>query len=205
MSLLVLCFIVTVGCLILHQRYEKRYARYLTLTREVATTFDETDNHTPQTSRDTTVVVQTNASSKTTRCSNLPTIKEGCCEESPPVDIEDILTDSTNLNSTEGFVATGNGMCPSRFNCPSGSRGECQGIIQQYREQIDDDLELIEEEPESHDPQILRHIVLLILLLCSMFVVSISFFSFLLMIIGVNLSQNKLIVYHNIYSSSLQN
>lgn len=43
--------------------------------------------------------------------------------------------------------------------------------MRQYQQQIDDDLELIEEEPESHDPQILRHIVLLILLLGSMFVV----------------------------------
>lgn len=48
----------------------------------------------------------------------------------------------------------------------------CQGVVRQYQQQIDDDLELIEEEPESHEPQILRHTVLLILLLCSMFVVS---------------------------------
>lgn len=65
-----------------------------------------------------------------------------------------------------------NGLCPTRYGCYGPRREQCQGIIEQYQRQIDDDIELIEEEPESHDPQILRHIVLLILLLCSMFVVS---------------------------------
>lgn len=60
--------------------------------------------------------------------------------------------------------------CPSRFGCQGPNREQCHGIIQQYQQQIDDDLELFEEEPESHEPQILRHTVLLILLLCSMFV-----------------------------------
>lgn len=62
-------------------------------------------------------------------------------------------------------------LCPTRFGCQGNTRAQCEGIIRQYQEQIDDDIELIEEEPESHDPQILRHVVLLILLLCSMFVV----------------------------------
>lgn len=34
--LLVLCFIVTVGCLMLHQRYRRRYEKYVSLSREVA-------------------------------------------------------------------------------------------------------------------------------------------------------------------------
>lgn len=62
-----------------------------------------------------------------------------------------------------------NDICPS--GCLGPQRERCQGIIRQYHEQIYEDVELIEEEPDSHDPQILRHIVLLILLLCSMFVV----------------------------------
>lgn len=68
---------------------------------------------------------------------------------------------------------TSNGLCPSRFGCQGAQRSQCQGILQQYQEQIDEDVDLIEEEPDSHDPQILRHVVLLILLLCSMFVVGI--------------------------------
>lgn len=63
-------------------------------------------------------------------------------------------------------------MCPSKFGCDGPTGEVCRGIVRQYQQQIDEDLELIEEEPESHDPQILKHIVLLIFLLCSMFVVS---------------------------------
>lgn len=64
-----------------------------------------------------------------------------------------------------------NTTCPTRYNCQGSRRAQCEGIVRQYQAQINDDIELIEEEPESHDPQILRHVVLLILLLCSMFVV----------------------------------
>lgn len=40
--LLVMCFIVTVGCLMLLQRYKKRYERYVTLSKEVASPDEET-------------------------------------------------------------------------------------------------------------------------------------------------------------------
>lgn len=33
---LVMCFIITVGCLVLHQRYKKKIERYMDLVREVA-------------------------------------------------------------------------------------------------------------------------------------------------------------------------
>lgn len=95
----------------------------------------------------------------------LPTINETCCEDnSPPGDIEDLF--STLLPENDSRT------CPSRFGCQNTKRQQCQGVMMQYQQQIDDDLELIEEEPESHEPQLLRHTVLLILLLCSMFVVS---------------------------------
>uniref|UniRef100_A0A7G3AMM5 Putative intracellular signal transduction n=1 Tax=Lutzomyia longipalpis TaxID=7200 RepID=A0A7G3AMM5_LUTLO len=35
--LLVMCFIVTVGCLVLHQRYKKRFEKYMTLSKEIST------------------------------------------------------------------------------------------------------------------------------------------------------------------------
>lgn len=99
-ALLVLCFIVTVGCLILHQRYQKRFARYLSLTREVATTFEEhTDNE------DLLDDENVASSSRTSKYGNLTTIKEVCCEESPVVDIEDILPNtSTAETSSEAYV-----------------------------------------------------------------------------------------------------
>ncbi|TMW41072.1 hypothetical protein DOY81_013850, partial [Sarcophaga bullata] len=34
--MLVMCFIVTVGCLVMHQRYKKRYEKYLTFSRELS-------------------------------------------------------------------------------------------------------------------------------------------------------------------------
>lgn len=111
-SLLILCFIgtlsypsvkldrikisfsVTVGCLILHQRYIKRYARYLDLANDVSSTFDQNEP-----CANANGVCSGNPNSRATcgankRCGSLPTINEGCCEEgaqSPVVDIEDLI------------------------------------------------------------------------------------------------------------------
>ncbi|EFA13400.1 lysosomal cholesterol signaling protein isoform X2 [Tribolium castaneum] len=159
-ALLVLCFIVTAGCLILQQRYHRRFTRYLDLAQDISdspSTSSEIETNiespNPGTSSDSGI-----SPGKSTKCGGLPTINEGCCEESP-VDIEDL------------FPVNGDtGLCPSRFGCQGPKREQCQGIVRQYQETIDDDLEFIEEEPELHEPQFLRHTVLLILLLCSMFV-----------------------------------
>lgn len=132
--------------MILQQRYHRRFTRYLDLANDVS------DEDTPPSNPGTS-----SSDSGISKSPGLPTINEGCCEESPIVDIED-LNDS---------------MCPSRFGCQGQKRQECHGIVRQYEEQIDNDLEYIEEDPESHEPQFLRHTVLLILLLCSMFVVSV--------------------------------
>ncbi|CAH1115315.1 unnamed protein product [Psylliodes chrysocephalus] len=193
-SLLVLCFIVTVGCLILHQRYHRHFTRYMDLSRDIAS--DQEPQSTPEaeTTADTAALSPNPSTSsdsgvssvKTPKCCGLPTIAEGCCEEkeSPVVDIEDILGDfdkkgsdgSTEIKgylsvlSEDGLSPGNDGLCPTRYGCAGPRREMCQGVVRQYQQQIDDDLELIEEEPESHEPQILRHTVLLILLLCSMFV-----------------------------------
>ncbi|CAH1118670.1 unnamed protein product [Phaedon cochleariae] len=148
-TLLVLCFIVTVGCLILHQRYRRRFARYMDLAQEVARPPPCGD---PPTSGGGPCPPHLGPPA-------LPTIAEG---DSPVVDIEDV--------AAEFGSGRGDGLCSSRFGCLGPSRELCHGIVQQYQQQINDDLELIEEEPESHAPQILRHTVLLILLSCSMFV-----------------------------------
>ncbi|KAK9745312.1 Membrane transport protein [Popillia japonica] len=186
-SLLVLCFIVTVGCLILHQRYRKRYERYLNLANDVASTFEQPHENgearpvqtvTPPSS----IAGCSGGGSKSgsckgnkEKCGNLPTINEGCCEDSPVVDIEDVgnvlSPKRTMIQSVEPDLDDDeNGLCSTKFGCTGPRREECQGILERYEEQIDDDIELIEEEPDTHDPQILRHVVLLIMLLCSMFV-----------------------------------
>ncbi|KAJ8917326.1 hypothetical protein NQ315_002348 [Exocentrus adspersus] len=185
-SLLVLCFIVTVGCLILHQRYRRRFSRYLDLSNEVASD-QEPSQSTPEaeTTTDTAVISPNPSTSsdsgvgsvKAQKCCGLPTITEGCCEDkdSPVTDIEDLLGDRNGgfksfIAVTPGDSPSRGDLCPTGFGCDGPKREACHGIVRQYQQQIDDDLELIEEEPESHEPQILRHTVLLILLLCSMFV-----------------------------------
>lgn len=102
---------MTVGCLILHQRYQKRYARYLSLAQDVATSFDEqtqseqeAESSNALLSDDINAVPSTSnggTPSKSPKCGNLPTIKEGYCEDSPIVDIEDIVT---NRRSSKGVL-----------------------------------------------------------------------------------------------------
>ncbi|KAL1501570.1 hypothetical protein ABEB36_006870 [Hypothenemus hampei] len=167
-SLLVLCFIVTVGCLILHQRYQRRYNRYLDLSNEIANDFNSLVNN------DESAVASSSSGnqsvSRTGKCNNgLPTIKEGCCEEvtSPVVDIEDLSVSVQSVHNGDTNNARG---CITKFGCQGPQGNSCQAVVGQYQQPIDDDLEPIEEDPDSHDPQILKHTVLLILLLCSMFV-----------------------------------
>ncbi|XP_019875971.2 integral membrane protein GPR155 isoform X2 [Aethina tumida] len=168
-SLLVLCFIVTVGCLVLHQRFRRRFSRYLDLTNEVNDVIENQNSPEIETANVTSAPQPSSSNGHT--C-GLPTINETCCEESPVVDIEDILGKAppTIVLQTDEGSPSQEGLCPTRFGCQGPKRQQCSGIVRQYQQQIDEDLMLIEEEPESHEPQILRHTVLLILLLCSMFV-----------------------------------
>ncbi|KAK4878682.1 hypothetical protein RN001_011188 [Aquatica leii] len=167
-SLLFSCFIMTVGCLILHQRYNRRHLRYLDLANDVGTIFEGASETTPPCNSTQDGVCGSGCGNNNNRgkpC-NLPTINEGCCEdtsENQVVDIEDLL------NSPLVGATTSN-LCPSQYGCQGPQREQCRDLVDQYQQQTTDDLELIEEEPESHDPQIFKHVVLLILLLCSMFV-----------------------------------
>lgn len=61
-------------------------------------------------------------------------------------------------------------MCSAQFNCPSASKQQCQSLIDRYREHARDGLEPLEFDKNVDEHQTLKHMVLLILLLCSMFV-----------------------------------
>jgi len=62
-------------------------------------------------------------------------------------------------------------MCSSSFNCgPSTSRQSCQTIIERYEDQNRQGLEPLEHPSDTDEHQTLKHTVLLIILLCSMFV-----------------------------------
>lgn len=187
--LLVMCFLVTVGCLILHQRYKRRVEKYLTLSKEVAS---------PD-----SVTISTAASSTTNINASLPHINSAvnfpinnvrrrrsvtsededeeiactgsanndqCCstvvrrETRAVVDIEDIIPKGPNVD------VTANNLCSTQFGCASTSREACQSLVQRYQENSHYDLEPIEYDDNVDTYQVLKHTVLLILLLCSMFV-----------------------------------
>lgn len=63
-----------------------------------------------------------------------------------------------------------NKLCPSQYSCAGPSRQNCKSLVEKYSQQIDDGLEPLEIELDMDTHQTLKHIVLLILLLCSMFV-----------------------------------
>ncbi|GAB0095583.1 integral membrane protein GPR155 [Sergentomyia squamirostris] len=177
--LLVMCFIVTVGCLVLHQRYKKRFEKYLTLSKEVsADNQHDGDLSTSSTSNliqsETDLTISQRDSMETEVVSNdeCPNevggsnchSSEGCCSQSTTtvLDIEDLVT--KRLSEQQ------NGLCSAQFNCAGTSRQSCQTLIQRYHEETRRGLEPLELDDNTDDHQTLKHTVLLILLLCSMFV-----------------------------------
>lgn len=207
--LLVMCFIVTVGCLVMHQRYKRRFEKYLTLARELSNP-DSDQSHIIGSSISTAdllanAVDQRNSitrhrnismsssedeeiakSDNNTGCSNGS--NGDCCSAktntTTVVDIEDLLNRAQSSkvehrNHNHGghqFDDDGNfggiraGMCSPSFSCGGPSRQNCQAIIQQYEEQARRGLEPLEFPKEGDEHQTLKHTVLLIILLCSMFV-----------------------------------
>lgn len=195
---LVVCFIVTVGCLILHQRYKRRYEKYVSLSKEVAQPDGETI---------------TTAASSTTNIDRLARVDSGvnfainnqvrrrrsmssddeevnvngngggcmgngngnadssCCaaaQNKTPSRVVDI-EDLLPSASTSSQV-TGNGLCSTQFGCPTTSRAACQSLVQRYQETSHYTLEPIEFDDNTDSYQVMQHTVLLILLLSSMFV-----------------------------------
>ena len=195
--LLVLCFLVTVGCLILHQRYKKRFEKYLTLSKEVASP-EDTDTVTTAASSTINVnghrlsqevnfginnVRRRRSLSSDEDDEGVGSNNEGCksnggdcCSATPAtpsnparvVDIEDLMANDNNDDDD------GNGLCSTQFNCASTSRQNCQSILQKYQEDSQYELEPIEYDDNIDNYQVLKHTVLLVLLLCSMFVVSLK-------------------------------
>lgn len=186
--LLVMCFLVTVGCLILHQRYKKRFEKYLTLSKEVsspdsetttlassATNVNERNLHHVDSGVNFTInstvrrrrSLSSDDDEEKARCSGSGSNGQ-CCSaartDAPQmVDIEDLLAKAPVTEAHR------NSLCATGFNCPSTSRQECESIVQRYQEEYYD-LEPIESDDSVDTYQVLKHTVLLILLLSSMFV-----------------------------------
>ncbi|XP_002021255.2 integral membrane protein GPR155 [Drosophila persimilis] len=221
--MLVMCFIVTVGCLVLHQRYKKRYEKFMTYSRELSNPESESSDlhstisttnllsHTDRTSlrqsvrtasysssSDDDEMIPTAAGVPANRANSSGGCGSGngnCCSggsavttptttSTVVVDIEDLLSrnrqrpnavNPKDLDKIETEPATTeeirSHMCSSSFNCgPSTSRQSCQTIIERYEDQTRRGLEPLEQTSDSDEHQTLKHTVLLIALLCSMFV-----------------------------------
>lgn len=119
--------------------------------------------------------------------------KEGCSNDADccsrqqstavVLDIEDLLAASAakhsaknlatpdNVNNTNSSGGS-NGLCSTKFNCGGTSRQNCQNLISEYQDHAHHGLEPLEFPENLDEHQTMRHTVLLILLLCSMFVVS---------------------------------
>lgn len=188
--LLVLCFVITVGSLVIYTRNKKRFERYMSLTKDISS-----DSETVTTSTSTANLSQMNGSlprvnsdvnfsihtrkirrrhSSSEDEENQSCHTDNCCNRDSSttattvVDIEDLLSKSGGDQ---------NGLCPTSRDCAGTSRDNCQSLVQRYQEQSQYELEPLEVE-ETDLYQTLKHTVLLVLLLCSMFVVSNKKFCF---------------------------
>lgn len=203
--MLVMCFIVTVGCLVLHQRYKKRYEKYLTYTPSDMQSTISTANLLANVDRSSIrqSVRTTSYSSSSDDDEIIPTAdvtvnrssggcgsgSGNCCSGSTVttpttastvvMDIEDLLNRSRqrnvmnpkDLDKIDVAPPTESHMCSSSYNCgPSTSRQGCQNIIERYEEQTRSGLEPLEHTSDCDEHQTLKHTILLIILLCSMFV-----------------------------------
>lgn len=184
--LLVMCFLVTVGCLILHQRYKRRVEKYLTLSKEVAshdsdteTTAASSSNNIHRTDSGVNFTINNVRRRRSLTSDDDEEAAAGCsgsgengqcCSAAKPkttravVDIEDIVPTGPNVD------VSANNLCSTQFGCANTSRQACQSLVQRYQEDSHYELEPIEYDDNVDTYQVLKHTALLILLLCSMFV-----------------------------------
>lgn len=157
--------LVTVGCLVLHQRYKRRVENYLSLTKELSTESVDTKDTVINDAERNTFIRTESDDQETMRNRLRQTVQsqETCTSTSSAPDIEDLCKP---MNGDKPFRS--NEMCSSSFACSGQSRQQCQTLVSEYNER--QQLEFMEFYKSI---QSLRHTVLLILLLCSMFVVCI--------------------------------
>lgn len=158
--------------MILYQRYKRRVESYLSLTKELSNeSIDTKDTIINDDNRDLTNQSEGCSTSsideiETTRNrikSTIPSHGSQCTNSSTIQDIEDLVKATDNDKTLRGT----NELCNSTFTCSGQSRQQCQEIIRNYRQQ-QQHLEFLEF---YNDTQSMRHTVVLILMICSMFVV----------------------------------
>lgn len=146
--ILLVTFVVTSGCLILQQRYRRRYARYLLLVQEVN-------------SKD----LQEVPGGENGDVNRQPTPSSSRVRLQQVVDIEEIVSE----NGSKEYVGCENRgeLCSSKFHCTEAQREACELNVKEYNEHITSE----EIDPDAgHDLQIMGHVVLLLLIVTSLFV-----------------------------------
>lgn len=154
--------------MILYQRYKRRVENYLSLTKELSNeSIDTKDTIINDDDRDLTNQSEGCSTSsineiETTR-NRIKSHGSQCTNSSTIQDIEDLVRSTDNDKTLRGT----NDLCNSTFTCSGQSRQQCHEIIRNYRQQ-QQHLEFLEF---YNDTQSMRHTVVLILMICSMFVV----------------------------------
>ncbi|XP_021950434.1 integral membrane protein GPR155 isoform X2 [Folsomia candida] len=192
--LLMICFIVTIGCLIMQQRYERQYAQYNTLP----THLHESDEDVPP--RRSLRRRNESVSSRNVRLGGgvIPTPKlrprarSGSCSGCTKVDenapgpsfsrpqitvteIEDLKTSDHELedDDAESLFSFNDDLCaPSKHPCDPIQRRHCTTLLERYRQTnyLTEPEEIGIVRDRDDEFQMLRHIILLLLLCSSMFV-----------------------------------
>lgn len=172
-------FSVTLGCLVLHQRYKRRVENYLSLTKDLSSESGEFGSRTDKiTASKITEIFISAVFTKDTVINNEDRTKflqenerSGSSSASTSTnaftatDIEDIVKPTSDQTPALGSK----NYCSTSFGCSGSDRQQCHQRIEDYRQQQQQDFIQF-----YNDTQSMRHTVALILLLCSMFVVSIS-------------------------------
>lgn len=153
----------------LHQRYKRRVENYISLTKELSTeSVDTKDTVINDAERSAYIRTETNEQ-ETARNRIRPTTIQSqsqdsnCTSNVTAPDIEDLCKSEDNDKNVRS-----NDMCGSSYACSGPSRQACQELVRDYRQR-----QQLEFQEFYNSIQSLRHTVVLILLLCSMFVVSI--------------------------------
>lgn len=152
--------------MVLHQRYKRRVENYISLTKELSTESVDTKDTVINDAERTTYIRTENIEQETTAHNRIQPAKlqsqnSNCTNNATVPDIEDIckrIDNDKNLHS--------NDLCSPSYACSGPSRQACQELVEDYRQR-----QQLEFHEFYNSIQSLRHTVVLILLLCSMFVV----------------------------------
>lgn len=148
----------------MHERYKRRIENYLSLTKDLSTeSIDTRETTINDAERNTFLRTESDDDSGGSRNRLRSTIASP--DTVAVSDIEDLCKPPENDKKPRS-----NEYCNTSFACSGPSRQQCQELVRDYHQR-----QQLEFREFYHGIQSFRHTVVLILLLCSMFVVSIFF------------------------------